>query len=242
MQNKYNDKHVIFCEGSTDVDFFKTLFSKKIDVKKIDLEKNVTLTFDAEFVDGGGGANISNRIVEELLLTLGQEIPRSITVIVDGDDKLEEVTKRFKKTFNTSKNYRLNPENQMTWDGTFNQYNPYVIKKGEWISQEVKMGIFTVQGADFKDLETLCLKIATHLPNPKYQAVLAGFEENCNNLPKQPKSLDKAKAQVYLASMEQWCDCKFSAGLNKGYLDSNHEALAFLDPILSVLRSDFPAN
>ena len=101
MQNKYKDKHVIFCEGSTDVEFFKTLFSKKIDVNKMDLEKNVTLTFDAEFVDGGGGANISNRIVEELLLTLGQDIPRSITVIVDGDHKLEEVTKRFKKTFNT---------------------------------------------------------------------------------------------------------------------------------------------
>ena len=106
------------------------------------------------------------------------------------------------------------------------------------------MGIFTVQGDGFKDLETLCLKIATYLQEPKseHQAVVEGFVENCNQLERKPKSLDKAKAQVYLASMEQWCDCKFSAGVNKGYLDINHQALSFIDPVLDVLRSDFPTN
>jgi hypothetical protein len=230
----YDNKHVVFCEGSTDIGFFKTLFSLRLNTNPIALQQNVVLD-SIDFVDGGGDT-IRNKIKEELLKPLGAIIPKSITVLIDGDNNEESKLKHWKKTFDTATHYEFDQNNVMALK-QFNQYQSYTIKQGELISKPVQMGVFTVQGTDFKDLETMCLKIATHLPNPKYQAVLTGFEDNCNNLPQKPKFLDKAKAQVYLASMEQWCDCKFSAGLNKGYLDKDHEVLSFLDPIVEVLKT-----
>jgi hypothetical protein len=241
--SKYQDKHVVFCEGSTDIEFFTTLLSYRLSLEKDDLKDQATIEADPlfnqqleeiMFVDGEGD-NLRNVLIEDLLKSLENQTPKSITIIVDGDNKLNQKIKYFKKTFNKATSYQ-NPENMLTF-GELDEYNWYTVKKGELIQKRLQMGVFTVQGKDFKDLETLCLKIATHLSNPKYQAVLDGFEENCNNLPQKPKSLDKAKAQVYLASMEQWCDCKFSAGLNKGYLDKDHEVLSFLDPIVEVLKT-----
>jgi hypothetical protein len=248
-ESKYTNKHVIFCEGSTDIEFFTTVLAHKLDVKKNDLENKSTIEADSSFskqleeivfVDGQGD-NLKNILIEELLKTLENNPPKSITILVDGDEKLNIKLKYFKNTFNKDTSYQ-NPQNKLFFE-TLNCYQPYTIKKGS-IEYKIQMGVFTVQGDGFKDLETLCLKIAMYLNmiDSEHQEIVDGFVAKCDALTtvNPPKYLDKAKAQVYLASMEQWCDSKFSAGLNKGYLDKEHDALKFLDPIVDILKPDFP--
>jgi hypothetical protein len=175
-------------------------------------------------------------IKKDVLELLGDvEAPKSIIIIIDGDGQQNAEDKfiRYQEFFNDGANYR-NAANAFLLS-TVNTVQIQTIREQKR-EEIVAFGVFIIQDKGFQDLETLCLKMTTHLSDPAYQAVLDGFEEKCQLLPKEPKQLDKAKTQVYLASMEKWCDSKLSAGLNKNYFNSNAVELNFLNPLIEHLK------
>jgi hypothetical protein len=137
--------------------------------------------------------------------------PKAFIVVLDGDvdkktgQKLAE--SRFTKyqTFFKIQGLEIKANNKMS--EAPNDYGLYG-------------GIFIIDGEDYHDLETLCLKITTKFQEDnRYQAIVTTFQEHRQQLKMKPQYPSKSDVAVYLASMPEFCS-SLGLALKKGYFDA----------------------
>ena len=202
----YSGRHVIFCEGKTDISFLGAFFQTE-NISRADF------TLDALFFeDCKGKDQIPDKLSKSFQdLDVYDVPPKAFIVVLDGDVHKETGLKlakdRFKKyqTFFKIQGLEIKANNRMS--ETPNDYGLYG-------------GIFIIDGEDYHDLESLCLKITTKFQQDnRYQAIVTTFQEQRQQLTEKPQYPSKSDVAVYLASMPEFCS-SLGLALKKGYFDT----------------------
>jgi hypothetical protein len=221
----YSGKHVIFCEGKTDIPFFGAFLEEKG-------ISRTTLTLDDLYWEDCKGkdeipAKLKKAFTEALEdLEAYSNPPKSFIVVLDGDLDPKTGVKLANKKFTT---YQKLFEQQGV---IIDAQNTISQKPNEW---GLYGGIFIIDDKEFHDLESLCLKIATKFQeDDRYQKIVATFQNQRLQLKEPPKYPNKADVAVYLASMPEPCST-LGLALKKKYFNIQATELEFLDELVKHL-------